>query len=135
MSPHQCIKSTYLHTVKRDLPQVEPELEPLREALYASYQLRKQSQGCLPVQELTDPALTDLITHRFQDLLRVVRDAQGMKGDKKHVKVPKATFRTGFDRMIRLFYDGDGAVKRLSVYVSLLLFYLFIYIIFIHLLT
>lgn len=42
-----------------------------------------------------------------------------MKRDALDVKIPEATFRTGFDRLIRLFFDGAGEheAKRLSMYV------------------
>lgn len=103
--------------MKDDLPPVDPDLEWLRELLWKMYEARVRCPERLPVQELTDPALVQLLTDQFQDLLQVVRDALGMKRDAPDVKIPEATFRTGFDRLIRLFFDraGDAAAKRLSM--------------------
>lgn len=99
---------------------MDPELEWLRELLWKTYVARVRCpDGRLPIEELKDPVLVQLMTDRFQDLLRVVRDALGMKQDAPDVKVPEATFRTGFDRLIRLFFDGseseDATTKRLSM--------------------
>lgn len=85
------------------------------------YEIRKNCLGRLPIQDLSDGTVQRLMTERFQDLLQIVEDTIGMKGDAKHVKVPEAMMRTGFDRLIRLFYDGEGgAAKRLSMLVPFL---------------
>lgn len=104
--------------MKNDLPPVDPDLEWLRQLLWDMYEARVRCpDGRLPIEELKDPALVQLLTDQFQDLLRVVRDALGMKRDAPDVKIPEATYRSGFDRLIRLFFDGAGeaAAKRLSM--------------------
>lgn len=79
------------------------------------FKARQDCPGRLPIGELTDPILLEIVTSLFQDLLQVVADVIAMKGLKEHVKVPEATSRTGFDRLIRLFFDGEDTTKRLSV--------------------
>lgn len=103
--------------MKNDLPPVDPDLEWLRQLLWDMYEARVHCPERLPIQELTDPALVQLVTDRFQELLQVARDALGMKRDAPDVKIPEASYRTGFDRLIRLFFDGagDAAAKRLSM--------------------
>lgn len=107
----------HLILVKNDLPQVRPEQKHLCLELIRAIKARKTCENRLPIQDLDDEVLVNLITHRFQHLLDIVEEAVALKKSAEVVNIPETMFRSAFDRLVHLFFDGenDQSVGRLSL--------------------
>lgn len=100
-----------------DLPPVSPDLDSLRKELFRLYELRKEG-GQPPILEIEDSGFLEALTGGFEELLRVVLDCRRQSTGREKEEVPELTMRSGFDRLTRLYFDGeskDSVVNRMSV--------------------
>ncbi|EIM83914.1 uncharacterized protein STEHIDRAFT_170353 [Stereum hirsutum FP-91666 SS1] len=103
-------------TVK-DLPQVRPEQKHLCHELLRAIKARRTCKTRVPIQDLDDEALVNLMTNRFQQLLDIVEEALVLKKSAEVINIPEAMFRSAFDRLVHLFFNGEDnqSEGRLSI--------------------
>lgn len=106
---HAHAQEHQLISFKNDLPQVRPEQKHLCLELIHAIEARRTCKNLLPVQSLDDGPLVNVLTHRFQQLLDIVEEAMALTKSAEHVNIPEAMFRSPFDRLVHLFFEGEDS--------------------------